>query len=165
MIIEGKRPLAGLSNQNPAGLQDFLLEWYASDAATKITTAGILMPVSGSLQHSADLKVIRDVRGDEVTVIHTNEKIICEFMCVPLVAAGGTLTDLLISAKIPPPGAYLDISQAPALTVGSFADCLNSNAWMYNDDGRIELASDGEWGIRFSGTLRSSLGRVAAVAI
>lgn len=166
MQINGRLPLAGISNNAPAGIKDWKIQWTQADSTTVITALAQIVPLSGTLAHSADQKTIKDNRGNEVTVIHTNEKLTIELVCVPLgVDNNNTLSDVLLAARLPGPGGWLEIADAPALICGTFNPAFNSVDWMYNSDGKVELVSEGEWGLRFSATRRKYLPRSAAVSI
>lgn len=174
MNLTGARRFAGFSNQGAgsAAVQIWKLSWYAPDGTTLINANGQLVPLSGSLRHSADLKFLKDSRGNEVTVLATNEKITIEVVAVPNGANGAnSLRDAIESATFPAPNGWVsllsDASNANPLVIpmGSFTNSLDSTAWMYNSDGSIELASDNEWGMRFTLTRRANMARVAAVVI
>lgn len=164
MIITGRRPLAGISdNSTPL---DWTFTWTLADAVTVITATGQIVPLSGSLSHSADVKIVRDNRGNEVSVISSNEKLTIEVVAVPLgVTGANTLADVESAAQFPGMNSWLQIQHAPVIKAGSFTDAFNSVDWMYNCDGRIELASEGEWGLRFSCTRRAGLSKAAGVTI
>jgi hypothetical protein len=165
MIIEGRRPIAGISNNNAADLKDWAFSWY-TPAGVLISATGQLVPLSGSIQHGADVRVIRDNRGNEVTVLFSNEKAIIEIVAVPLGApAANTLAAALTAAQFPAPGGWLTIADAPVLVMGTFTDAFNADNWMYNADGRVELVSEGEWGMRFSCTRRVNMAKTAGVIV
>lgn len=167
MLIQGRRPIAGISNNNAAGLLDLTFTWVTV-ALADITAAGQIVPISGSLSHSADIKIIKDNRGNEVTIITTNEKVILEVMAVPLgvgVSTENSLAAAESAARFPMPGSWLTIGAAPVIDCGTFTDVFNSNAYTYNCDGRLEIASEGEWGMRFSVTRRLYMPRTAGVVI
>lgn len=165
MIIDGRRAIAGLTDNADGAAVAFTIAWY-TPANVAITCTGQIVPLSGSIQHSADTRAIRDNHGNDVTVFWTNERVVVEIVAVPFGATGAnTLAAAITAATLPAPGGWMTISNAPDIPMGSFANVLESADWMYNGDGRIEMASDGEWGIRFSATRRSNLTKAAAAVV
>jgi|GEM_PF-6587044 len=167
MVITGRRPIAGISDNVDNSPTDLVITWY-TPAGVLVTVTGQIVPISGSLQHSADIRVIKDNRGNEVSVLYSNEKVTIELAGVPLGAAGtGQLDEAVSAAQFPSPGGWMTIASGPAgLVMGGFSsNVLNADNWQYNVDGRVEMASEGEWGLRWSCTRRINLAKSAAVTV
>lgn len=190
MELTGRRRLAGITNQNAGAIGIWGFTWYAPDGSTVINAHGLIVPLSGSLRHSADLKMLKDWHGNEVSVLATNEKVTIEVVCVPQdayiapsggVTAAGSLANVIEAATFPQPNGWVTIATGTSPTdtgtnpkassnnlvipMGSFTDILNSTNWMYNSDGSLEYAADGEWGMRFTLTQRLNLPRTVGIAI
>lgn len=150
MSMVGRRRLAGITDQaNPSNI--FQFQWYQNDAATIVNAHGFLVPLSGSVSHANDIKYLKDSRGNTVTVLATDERVTIQVVATPDGAPGQyAMRDVLESATFPQPNGWVTITNAPLLSLGNFLDVFNTGNWLYNGDGSLEMASDNEWGMRFS---------------
>jgi hypothetical protein len=171
-----------MTNQKSGASEPWRFVWHQEDGSTIINANGFLVPYSGSLKHSADIKRLKDSRGNTVSLLATDESVTLEVVAVPEGAAGeNSLRDALESTTFPRPNGWVTLDTSPNNTAnrlkvpcGSFksdliggtpADVLNSVSWLYNCDGSVEFASDGEWGMRFSITRHLYLPNTAAIVI
>ena len=111
------------------------LVMYGSNGSSAIS--GYVAPtLQGSgLTHSFDSDETRNQAGDvDSVIVGMGEKIECEF---DFIARGSTLADAKISATLPTPGAWVKITNAPVVAVGSFTDAYNyvsttqEQPWLY----------------------------------
>jgi hypothetical protein len=163
MSLTGQRRLAGFTDQSTPSV--WTLTWQHSDFGV-LTAAGLIVPLSGSVKHANDVKRLKDQRGNTVTILSCDEALTIELVAVPSAAPGASsLTDVCNAASFPTPNGYLTIANAPVIRIGTFPDAFNANNWLYNGDGSLELASDNEWGMRFTCTRYAFIPAQKAVVI
>jgi hypothetical protein len=172
LSLAGARRLAGITDQiSPSNI--FKFQWYQPDGATVLNSTGFLVPLSGSITHANDIKYLKDSRGNTVCQLATDERLTIQVVATPNGAPGASsLTEALQSASFPAPNGWVTISHAPVIAIGTFLaddqsklDAFNSSGWIYNGDGSLEMASDNEWGMRFTLTRFAFLPKTAAVII
>lgn len=172
MNIQGKRPLATLTNQVSGSAAVWTVAWK-NTSNVAITLGAKPTPLSGSIRHGATLKPIKDYKGNTVAVLSTDDQVTMEMVAVPLGDAGPgtggppttTLQQALDAAYLPVPGTFVTVGSAPTVNIGGFSDVFNSGDWIYNGDGEISLSSDGEWGLRFSLTRYANVTAAASVVL
>lgn len=172
ITITGRRRLAGFTDQANGAVKPWKFSWFQPDGITQVNMNGLLVPLSGSIKHSADVKRLKDGRGNTVTVLATDEIVTIEIVATPDAVptpgtpnTAGLLAWVLESATFPQPNGWVTIADAPVMNMGTFVNVFNGANWMYNSDGSIELASDNEWGMRFSLTKFANLTLTSAVYV
>ena len=133
-IQVGKAHIYGLANS--AGVVMTL-------AYTGSPYAGTIIPIFKSLRlaHSIEVKQTKNTFGITTGLITDDEIIECTFEFIP---EGATRAEAATSAKFPGV-AICTLANLPVMTIGSFANVLNSDAWIYLGGGSINGESEKEW--------------------
>ena len=99
------------------------------------------------LQHAAEVDKIKGQNGYTTGLIFQDDVLECTFEYIP---EGTTIANSKLSAGIPAAGAAFTITGLPIVTMGGFADALNTNAgstqpWIYEGGGQLHGDKAAKW--------------------
>lgn len=156
----GKRVLQGLTNQDLASIAEITCTWV-NTGGTTINASAFAILTEGSLKHEADTRVLKDQKGNRVAVYSTDEILTLDIVAIP---AGSNKANALLAAQVPESLSFVTIANAPSMPFGCYAsDAINGTNWLYEKGAEIVMASETEWGLKFTVTRSPNLAKQNAI--
>lgn len=134
-----------LGKRHMQGLVGFTLTFFQPNGTQISGTAALASIQSLKLGHKADNKKVKNLAGNDGSILGLNEYLEAQFEFVP---TGANDTEARANAGMPQNLATATVSGAPVIIAGPFTDALNTDTrrWIYEADANVDCKIDDVWG-------------------